>query len=253
MPNLVLTYRCDNHCEYCFGAAHRNPQDFTLAQVRQLLPLLKSMNAGSINIVGGEPTLNRDFLAVLRLLLEEGLQVHIFTSGRFSPHLMQELQVVQEGQFTFCVNRSAVPVPLEVVELYRRMGYKVHLSATVFQVNQCLNHLLHEIEAYHLERRYRLGIALPVWPDRRNVHVNTSDYPFIAEMLFRFIQSGVERGIKPFFDCGFPLCFFDAEQKDFFRSNAIDVVSQCGTIPDLCPDSRAIPCFPLDEFGVHVG
>jgi hypothetical protein len=210
------------------------------------------MNSGGINVVGGEPTLNKSLLPILKLLLTAGLEVRIFTSGKLSANLMASLQVIQEGSFSFCLNRSTEPLAPETILLYHKMGHKVYLSATVFQIDQSLHHIFDEITTYHLEKQYRLGIALPVWPDRRNTHVNPSDYPLLSARLFTVIQSGIDLGIKPFFDCGIPYCFFDAEQKEYFRNNGIDFLSHCGTIPDVCPDSSAIPCFPLAKFGVPV-
>jgi hypothetical protein len=252
MPNLVLTYLCNNQCPYCFAESRQERHQFSLEQVRHLVPLLKQVNSGGVNLVGGEPTLNRSFLPILELLLTEGLQVNIFTGGRIPPGLLDSLQLIQEGSFTFCVNRSTGPIAAETIRLYHKMGYRVHLAATVFQSDQSLHHLLDEITAYNLERHYRLGLALPVWPDRRNTHLDPTEYRVLAAHLFEFIRTGVDSGIRPLFDCGFPYCFFDAEQRKFFQDNGIDFSSHCGPIPDFCPDSSAIPCFPLRDLGVAV-
>jgi len=81
MPNLVLTYLCNNQCPYCFAESRQERHQFSLEQVRHLVPLLKQVNSGGVNLVGGEPTLNRSFLPILELLLTEGLQVNIFTAA----------------------------------------------------------------------------------------------------------------------------------------------------------------------------
>jgi len=96
------------------------------------------------------------------------------------------------------------------------------------------------------------GIALPVYPDGRNHHLDLMEYPAVSDELFNFIQYGAERGIRPFFDCGFPYCFFNAKQKEYFIKNGIDFISQCGVIPDIRPDFSAIPCFPLSHYSTQI-
>ena len=67
-----------------------------------------------------------------------------------------------------------------------------------------------------------------------------------------FIEKGLQEGIRPMFDCGFPYCFFSEEQKEYLACHHVVFGSQCGVIPDVLPDLRAIPCFPLSAFSAPV-
>lgn len=245
MPNLVLTNKCYNGCAFCFVDSKKDGAFLTYKKVQTLLPFIRSFDRESIHLLGGEPTLNPEFIEILKGLLLEKFKVKIFTNGKLPTKLIERLQCLHDGEFCFCVNRTNPHLAPRIVRLYRKLGYRISLSVTIFQPHQIVDHILNEIDTYRLDRQYRIGIALPIWPDRQNLYLHPKDYHLMAEELFTFIQKGVTLGIRPTFDCGFPYCFFNEEQKRYFEDNGIDFASHCGVIPDIGPDFSAMPCFPL--------
>jgi MoaA/NifB/PqqE/SkfB family radical SAM enzyme len=248
MPNLVLTNECNSDCQYCFVQRQEEANYFTLDKTKQILPFLRSFQRESLNIVGGEPTLNPDFIPILNLLLTAGFKINIFTNGRLPQHLIAEIHNIAEGEFSFCVNRTNPELSPEMVEFYRMLGYRIQLGITIFEPKQELDHLLNEIEQFNLERHYRIGIALPIWPGKQNSYLDRQNYQVTSDFIFLFIQKGFTLGIKPEFDCGIPYCFFSPAQKSWFVDHEINFISHCGLIPDICPDFSVIPCFPLATF-----
>ena len=244
MPNIILTYNCNNFCEFCFADKTQNGE-FTFEQIGQLNQFVKSFNVDSINIVGGEPTLNKDFLAIINYFLSQNQKITVFTNGNINKNLIDKLKLVSDSNLLFCVNRSQWEATSMLTDFYRKAGYRIMLSVTIYKQNQKVNHIFEEINAYKLDKTYRLGIALPIWPDRNNQYISPEDYGKFSDEIIGFIEQGLNFGIKPSFDCGFPFCFFNEGQKRFLSQQDIDFKSNCSIIPDICPDNTIIPCFPL--------
>lgn len=213
-----------------------------------LLPLIRSFGRETVHLLGGEPTLNRDFMPILERLLEAGFKVKIFTHGKLPPELVTRLQDVPSREFYLCVNRTDKALTPAIVNVYRKLGYRIQIGATVFKPQQALTHIIEEILTYHLERSFRFGIAVPIWPKRQNSYLRPEIYTTVADELFSFIHKAVAAGLKPSFDCGFPDCFFNETQKAYLAEHEIAFASNCGVIPDVGPGFYAVPCLPLSEF-----
>ena len=158
------------------------------------------------------------------------------------------LQNINDGEFSFCVNRTDPRLADGIVELYRRLGHRVQLGLTLFESQQSMTHIHDEIITYRLKKHIRIGIALPAASNNENTYVVPEDYTEISPVLFEFIRQGIESGIRVSFDCGFPYCFFTKDQREYLEKHDIEFASNCGIIPDITPDESVIPCFPLANF-----
>jgi len=253
MPNLIITNQCQNNCSYCFTGEAKGITHLTVHTLEQWLPFIRSFKQETIHLVGGEPTENPQFSSIVNLLLSNGFTLMIFSHGKIPESIVDGLSVMTDGPFRICVNRTDLPLPTETKILYRKLGHCVSLGVTVFHHDQSIEHLFDEIQSFHLQSYFRLGIALPSWPEAKNDYVDPQSYSSIAHSIFQSIQRGVTLGIRPEFDCGFPFCFFTKAQKDFLAQNDIKFTSNCGIIPDIGYQGNVIPCFPLSYFGEHIG
>jgi len=215
-----------------------------MGQIVLINRFVKSFNRDSINILGGEPSLNNDFFEIISHFITQSKKVTVFTNGNISNYLIDKLKFVSDD-LQFCVNRSHEDSSQELINFYKKIGYRVTLSVTIYEQNQSLNHIIEEINFYRLNKWYRMGIALPNWPDKSNQYIKVEEYTVISNQIIEFVRKGLNYGIRPSFDCGFPFCFFSEEQKMFLSQNDIDFKSNCSIIPDICHDNTIIPCFPL--------
>jgi uncharacterized radical SAM superfamily Fe-S cluster-containing enzyme len=87
LANIVLTTRCDRNCFYCFFYAERLGYVYepSMGQIREMLSKLrgeKPVRCNAIQLTGGEPTLRKDILEIIRLCKEEGFEhVQLNTNG----------------------------------------------------------------------------------------------------------------------------------------------------------------------------
>ena len=87
LTNLLATNRCDLRCSYCFmnaGASGRVYEP-TLDQIRDLLIQARNerpMGSKAIQITGGEPTIRKDLIDIVRMAKEVGFShVQVNTNG----------------------------------------------------------------------------------------------------------------------------------------------------------------------------
>jgi len=90
LANLVVTNRCDLTCWYCFFYAKKGVESAyvyepTLEQIRAMVKTLraeKPVPGNAIQITGGEPTLRRDLIEIIKICREEGVEhIQLNTNG----------------------------------------------------------------------------------------------------------------------------------------------------------------------------
>jgi Fe-coproporphyrin III synthase len=77
---LYLTERCNSRCVTCdYWRTGRT--DMTLESVTRLLPSLVRLQTQAVLISGGEPLINPEWVAIARLLVDNGMRLWLLTSG----------------------------------------------------------------------------------------------------------------------------------------------------------------------------
>ncbi len=79
-----LTYGCNLSCIHCLSASGlKDPRELNTSQALGLLDSFKEMGIFYVNIGGGEPTIRRDFLEILRHADSIGIGIKFSTNGYF--------------------------------------------------------------------------------------------------------------------------------------------------------------------------
>lgn len=95
MPNIMLTYRCNLHCSYCFANefVNKDKTDITLGNFMKAVSFITEEGKTHVGLIGGEPTLHPGFQTFMDLLIENPLisGVTVCTNGllmdRYIPQL----------------------------------------------------------------------------------------------------------------------------------------------------------------------
>ncbi len=88
MPQSVgieITNRCNLACQHCFNRSGEGAvSELTLAELVSVFDQCQAMGLSNLRVSGGEPTLHRDFPAVIAAAVERGLEVSLNTNGCFT-------------------------------------------------------------------------------------------------------------------------------------------------------------------------
>lgn len=243
MPNLILTTACDNDCSYCFTTKAKNV--WSIDEIEKIIPFLQSSKHGTLCILGGEPTQHPDFITILKMLTPYFPSIRIFTNGQIQTSILYELQSLQDAEISFCVNRTINHWTASLDNFYRKLGHLIYIGITFYRLGQFPDYIFKEIVKYHLQPKYRLGLAQSVMPPGSNEYIHPDQYSPMSKEIFSFIEMGITHGLEPDFDCGFPACFFNEDQQISLNRNHIHFKSICDAIPDIFPGMLGIPCLPL--------
>ena len=87
LANIIVTNRCDLNCWYCFFFAEKAGYIYepTQDQIRKMLKTLRNeqpVPCNAVQLTGGEPTMRKDLIDIIKLCKEEGFEhVQVNTDG----------------------------------------------------------------------------------------------------------------------------------------------------------------------------
>jgi radical SAM protein with 4Fe4S-binding SPASM domain len=80
--DIVLTYRCNNHCEHCYVGREKPFPEMDTDTWKKVLRRIWDIGIPHITFTGGEPTLREDLPELISHAEEIGLVTGVITNGR---------------------------------------------------------------------------------------------------------------------------------------------------------------------------
>src|SRR3989338_8545276 len=78
---LELTRKCNLNCQHCYAAPERGRRELSFDDIKHLIDELRELGALFVTFTGGDPTVNLNFLNILRYASDKKMAVRIFTNG----------------------------------------------------------------------------------------------------------------------------------------------------------------------------
>ena len=260
MPNIILTTYCNRKCPYCFaGEIHHGsspPESdvrwyMSLENVGKVIAFLSRSKERVFSIIGGEPTLHPQFVDVVRLVVESGFHLKIFSNGLMGKEIIDFLHNMDPGDCKIILNlnhpRITPPKEKEIItNTMRHLADKINPAVTVWDSID-LDYLIQAIRRFNLIPHIRLGLAIPSL-GAENQFVPLKKYQGMAEGIVSFVKECDRYDISVGFDCGFIYCMFTREQIGTLAYCNAQFKSVCTPIIDIDPDLSVIHCFALSAF-----
>jgi radical SAM protein with 4Fe4S-binding SPASM domain len=214
-----------------------------------------------LSLLGGEPSLHKDFVDMILYLIERRFHITVFTSGIMSEKKLQEaagsLQDLPEERLHFVCNlnhpRMSKPSEITAIERFlTEFGERSTLSFNIFHLDFEMEYLFDYIERFNLKRHIRLGLAHPI-PGQDNLHIGPDDFGKMKDRLLSYIPQFIRHNVSAGFDCGFPLCIFsDSDIGKLVKLEKAGgqrmIKFVCNPAIDIGPDMSVWSCFPLSGF-----
>ena len=267
MANLLVTWRCNRRCTYCFARdlartgteiadnlprseVHISPQRF-----EEALAFFQRSKLSVVGILGGEPCLHPDFPVMVERLLAAGIKLRLFTGGVFAEETARFLAQTDAQQVHIVIN---MPGPADLGspaadELFwntmRRLAGRGALGYTIRAPEEDLRFLAELANQYEMRHPLRLGLASPCIDDPAPTLLPPARYPQVAQRVLELAEACARRHVTLELDCGFPRCMFSDTEHARLRALDAHAVFRCGPIVDIGPDLSTWSCFPLKAMG----
>lgn len=86
--SIAITNKCNLNCEYCYksvkhdGRIYEIPYDIINKFIEKILTInINGNRLETVQLIGGEPTLHKDFFKICELIVKNGLDLRISTNG----------------------------------------------------------------------------------------------------------------------------------------------------------------------------
>ncbi len=92
-PDYVQFYptmRCNQKCDFCFNRAMPYMEDMPIASIRRMIDRLTGADVGTIDIMGGEPTLHSALLEMIACARRKSMGINISSNGS-DAHALAEI------------------------------------------------------------------------------------------------------------------------------------------------------------------
>jgi sulfatase maturation enzyme AslB (radical SAM superfamily) len=254
MPNAVLTEVCNKRCAYCFAAdtmAASSARFMGLEAWSTFLDWLDRSGIEEARIVGGEPTLHPRFPEVVAEAAARGKRLVVFSNGLMPARSLAALAALPAGRCKVVMNTHEPPDrnrhELErQAEVVRALPGQVMLGYNLYRLPFDMDFMLPLFRKWPLERRLRVGLALPMLGSP-NACLRPHQYPVAGARLGRFARAATQLGVVLELDCGFVRCMFDDQAIAALEANSAGLRFSCAPILDVAHDGSVIHCFALGD------
>ena len=213
------------------------------------LDYLKRSGVRQVPVLGGEPTIHPLFCRFADMIEQQGLDLLLFSNGRMPARALTRLKHFPVGRLTILLNIDPAhcrPVPADkrLRRVLESLGQAIIPGCNIHHSGVSPAPLLPLITRFGLAPVVRVGLAHPcVGAVNRWLHPH--QYRTVGRSLGIFARQLLERRIRLEFDCGFVPCMFDQNDLELLTAFGELPGARCNPLPDILPDGRAIPCYPL--------
>ena len=269
MPNIMLTYRCNLHCPYCFANEFVNSSstDITLENFDKAISYLTKQGPSRVGLIGGEPTLHPQFEDILLRIINNSMvsEATIYTNGIL---LDKYIKLLVHPKFRILVNWnspadigdkifSRIRDNVDDLILNYHMKDRINIGVNLYGDGFDYSYVTELLQRYNLHR-LRISITAPDFS--RNTETDVLAY-FRAHKAFllRFFHDMDSIQVLPYYDCNKPpYCVWTDEERMWLESyvkkyptqdsSLIGHKSFCFPVVDILPNLQAVRCFGMSDY-----
>ena len=269
MPNIMLTYRCNLNCSYCFANEFVNKEraDISLDNFKSAIEFLTRVDSAHIGLIGGEPTLHPQFKEIMELLIENSKVsgITVYTNGLLLDRYIHQIvhpkvRVLVNcnspkyiGENAFCTMQENIDILMQ--EYY--MKDRINLGINLFDDSLDYSYMMDLLLRYKLHR-VRISVTVPDFSVCKEVDA-LEYFKKRKTFLLKFFRDMDSIQVLPYYDCNKPpYCIWTEDEKKWLESyvskypvsenNLIGNHSQCFPVIDILPNLQAVRCFGMSDF-----
>lgn len=269
MPNIMLTYRCNLNCTYCFANefVNKNCADISLDNFHKAVQFLTTSGNRTIGLIGGEPTLHPDFKYILEKIIQDDRISNciLYTNGillhQFVPQLTyRKFKILVNCNSPIIIGENAYSQIISSLDTLIKEYYmknRITLGINLYSDDIDYSFIIELLQRYEMHN-LRISLTVPnISADREQ---NPLDYfNKRKNFLMNFFCNLETIKVLPHYDCNVPPpCIWSDSELKYFKdvleknginqSNLIGAQSQCSPVIDVLPNLQAVRCFGMSDF-----
>lgn len=267
MANIILTYKCNLKCPYCFANefVNKKNEEILYEDFLKVIEFIKQTPNERIGLIGGEPTLHSQFDKILNTLNNDRHinKVMLYTNGLLVDKYIKELK---NKKFNILINCNSLEnlgnsyyskLEENIALLHMKKSYKsLTLGVNIYEKNLDYSYILDLLKS---NKQNRLRISLVVPNEKQNIDP-IDRFKSYKEQIICLITKAEKYNIVPFYDCNtIPNCIWTEEEKEYLLSlkkvskknktpfNLLNENRFCAPTIDILPSLEVIRCFGFSE------
>ncbi|MFN2292223.1 MAG: PqqD family peptide modification chaperone [Anaerolineae bacterium] len=259
LSEIALTYRCQNHCTFCYASAPDRGQqvpEMTTAEVKRILDIIvDAARVPTVSFTGGEPTLRPDLPALIAYARSRQMRTNLITNGircgangyvnLLASAGLDSAQVSLEAANS-AIHDAIVGRPgawrrtVRGIRNLKAEGIHVHTNTTINRLNR--DHLLALVDFLASMEQPYLSM---------NMVIRTGDavgrmeigYAEIGEIVLPVKERANEHGMKFVWYSPVPLCLFNPVAHGLGSQSC----SAADGLLSVAPDGSVLPCSSFEQ------
>lgn len=269
MPNIMLTYRCNLHCSYCFANEFVNKEktDISLENFQKAIEFMTRSGETHVGLIGGEPTLHPNFQNFMESLIsnQKVSGITVYTNGllldRYVPQIVHpKVRVLVNCNSPQIIGEKAYSTIRNNLDVLIRDYYmkdRINLGINLFSNELDYSYIMELLQRYGLHR-VRISVTVPDFSVCGDVDI-LQYFKDRKAFLLQFFKDMDGIQVLPYYDCNKPpYCVWTDEERNWLESyvakypvsesNLVGNHSQCFPVIDILPNLQAVRCFGMSDF-----
>ena len=269
MPNIMLTYRCNLHCPYCFANefVNKDKTDISIKSFLEAVSFITREGESDVGLIGGEPTLHPGFQVIMELLIANPKvsRIVLYTNGLL---MDQYIPQITHPKVRILVNCNSPLITgekayahlqrnLDLMLMQYNMYGRLKLGINLYSDMMDYSYMLELLQRYHLPR-VRISLAVPDFSGINSIDV-IQYFTSHKQFLMRFFRDMDSIHVLPHYDCNHPpYCIWTDEEKEWLEAYVARYPESNGNIAsrdavcvpaiDILPNLQAVRCFGMSDF-----
>lgn len=269
MASIILTYRCNLHCPYCFASGFVNTEknDISIQNFLKAVSFI-TRTESTVSLIGGEPLLHHGFGTIMDLLIANPRikGVNLFTNGILADQFLPQITHPKVDVILNCNSPADVGEAnyarfrQNVDMLFRQNGSanRVHLGFNLYRDDLDYSYMMDILQHYG-RKTVRTSLTVPDFSIPREGSV-LDWFRKRKGGLLKLLRDLDSIGVMAFMDCNHPpYCIWTEEEKEWLKSyisrcrlsndKLINRCSPCSADVTIYPDLTADRCYGVSAYG----
>lgn len=256
LSEIALTYGCNNNCIFCYASSPERVDEkppMTTEQVKKILDIIwTKAKVPTVSFTGGEPTLRKDLVELVKYAVSIGLRTNLISNGIVcgTTNLAQMLKEAGLSSAQISLE-SAIPEVhdrivghkgafLKTIEGFRRLkalGIHTHINTTICKDNIDSVHTLPKFAKDELGLEYQ-SMNMVIRTGHACDHPDEIGYTEVAKALPRIHKESVKAGIKLVWYSPMPYCIINTVAMGIGTTTC----AAADGLLSVAPDGSVLPC-----------